>query len=106
MPVLEFVCNRCGKRFAQLVGMTADSDLEPCPQCGSKEIQQTVSRFRRGRSEDDRLDDLADKIESYGEPDSPSEMRHLAKELGRAMDDDVSDEMEEMFETDLEGGDE
>jgi hypothetical protein len=29
-------------------------------------------------------------------------MRGLMRELGKAMDDDLSDEMEEMFETDME----
>lgn len=51
------------------------------------------------------MDEIADKIESYGEPESPSEMRNMARELGKAMDDDVSDEMEEMFEADLSGDD-
>jgi len=85
--------------------MTADSELDPCPHCGSTDLALVVSRFRRGRTEDDRMDEIADKIESYGEPESPSEMRNMARELGKAMDDDVSDEMEEMFEADLSGDD-
>jgi hypothetical protein len=100
VPILEFVCNRCLKRSSQLVGMTADGGLEPCPWCGSTDIVQAVSRFRRGKTEDDRLDEMADRLELQGEPDSPSAMREIAREMGKAMDEDMSDEMEEMFESD------
>lgn len=51
------------------------------------------------------MDEIADRLESMGEPDSPAEARELMKEVGRALDEDVSDEMEEMFEADMEGGD-
>lgn len=68
-----------------------------------------VSRFRRGRDEDARVDEMADRLEGMGEPDSPSEVREMVREMGRAMDDDMGDDMEEMFETDMdfpEGADE
>ena len=39
-----------------------------------------------------------------GEPDSPAQMREMMREMGHAMDEDASDEMEEMFEADMEGG--
>ncbi|MEP0764926.1 MAG: hypothetical protein HRF45_00070 [Fimbriimonadia bacterium] len=100
MPLIEFLCRRCGHRFSQLLGVTADSQVEPCPKCGSTDLVRAVSRFRPARSEEDRLDELADRIETMGEPESPREMRELAREMGKALDDDMSDEMEEMLETD------
>lgn len=36
------------------------------------------------------------------EPESASQMREFIKEMGRASDDDMSAELEEMFESDLE----
>lgn len=52
------------------------------------------------------MDEMADRIEGMGEPDSPREMRELMREMGSAMDDDMSDEMEAMFEADMaENGD-
>lgn len=86
-----------------MIGMTAEPDDEACPHCGSKRTGRLVSRFIRGRSEDDRVDELADRLELMGEPDSPTEMRELAKEMGRAMDDDMSEDLEAMFEADMEG---
>lgn len=102
MPVYEYRCAACGRKFSALVGMTAQPDDERCPHCGSSDARRLVSRFARRRSEDDRLDELADRLETMGEPDSEREMRSLVKEMGKAMDEDLSDEMEEMF--DAEGG--
>jgi len=102
VPVFEFRCRDCGKKFSLLVGMTAEPDGDACPHCGSQDFSKLVSRFKKGRSEDDRVEELADRLESTGEPDSPSEMRDMVREMGKAMDEDMSDEMEEMFEADME----
>ena len=104
MPVFEFRCNACGKKFSTLVGMTAEADDERCPHCASNNVEKLVSRVARYRTEDDRVDELADRLDTMDEPDSPSAMRRMAREMGKALDEDVSDEMEEVFEADLEGG--
>ena len=109
VPIFEFRCQDCGKKFSDLVGMTADSsggDEQPsakCPHCGSERTSKLVSRFQRYRNEDDRVDAMADRLELMGEPDSPSAMRDMVREMGKAMDEDMSDEMEEMYEADMEG---
>lgn len=103
MPVYEFRCQSCGARFAALVGMTAEPDDERCPKCGGADVGRLVSRFARFRSEDDRIDEMDDRLEAMGEPDSPAEARRVVRELGKAMDEDMADEMEEMFDEDMSG---
>ena len=103
VPVYEYRCRGCGKKFSALGGVTAEPDDERCPNCGSRETSKLVSRFARYRSEDDRIDALADRLETMGEPDSPSETREVMREMGKAMDEDVSDDMEELFEADMAG---
>lgn len=103
MPIFEFRCRACNKKFATLVGMTSDSGYVVCPACGSQEADKLISKFRQGRTEDDRLDDLADRLEQYGEPESHSQMREMMREMGKAVDEDMSDDMEEMFEADMAG---
>lgn len=83
--------------------MVAEPDEEKCPNCGSTKTTKLVSRFARYRSEDDRIDDLADRLEVMSEPDSPSDMRQVMREMGKAMDEDASDEMEELFEAEMSG---
>jgi putative FmdB family regulatory protein len=104
MPIFEFRCQSCQAKFQTLIGMVEGADKVECPKCGSTDAQKLVSRFMRGRSEDDRVDEIADHLEQVGEPDSPAAMREMMREMGKAMDDDMSDEMEEMFESDMEGG--
>lgn len=82
--------------------MTADSGEIQCTSCGAVEVQKLVSRVGRFRSEDQRVDEIADRLESMGDPDSPAAVRELVREVGSAMDDDVADEMEAMFEADME----
>ena len=102
MPIFEYRCLDCGNKVALLVGMTAEPDDETCPNCHGTRLQKLVSKFRRGRNEDARVEEMADQLELVGEPESSARMREIVREMGKAMDDDMSDDMEEMFETDME----
>jgi len=104
VPVFEYRCGECKKKFSALIGMVAEPDDEKCPHCGSSNTAKLVSRFARVRTEDDRIDDLADRLEGMSEPESGSEMRQVMREMGKAMDEDVSDEMEELYESEMTGG--
>jgi putative FmdB family regulatory protein len=105
VPVYEYRCGDCKRKFQALVGVVAAPDDEKCPHCGSTDTHKLVSRFARVRNEDDRIDEIADRLEMMGEPESPTEMRNMMREVGKALDEDVSDEMEEMFEADVAGDD-
>jgi putative FmdB family regulatory protein len=104
VPIFEFQCAACEKKFQTLVGMTAEPDDLTCPNCGSKAARRLVSRFARYRHEDDRIDELADKLESMGDPENSGEMRGLMREMGKALDEDASDEIEAIYESDMEAG--
>lgn len=104
MPVYEYRCQGCGRRYSALVGVVAGDDVALCPSCGEAG-DRLVSRFVRGRHEDDRIDEMADRLESMGEPESSGQARDILRELGKAMDDDVADEMEAMLDADLSGED-
>lgn len=103
MPIYEFRCGDCGKKFSTLVGVVAEADDTACPNCKSRNTSKLVSKFARFRNEDDRIDEIADRLEYMDEPESGAELREIVRELGKATDDDVSEEMEEMFEADMEG---
>lgn len=102
VPIYEYECQDCSHRFSLLLGMIVKPDEEQCPKCGGQKIAKLVSRFRRLRSEDERIDEAADRIERLGEPESISEMRAMVREIGEAADEDVADDLEEMMESDLE----
>ena len=80
--------------------MSAEPDDDRCPKCGSLQTAKLVSRPGRYRVEDDRIEEIADRLETMDEAASPTAVRETVREVGRAMDDDASDEMEAMFEAD------
>jgi putative FmdB family regulatory protein len=103
MPIYEYRCQACGKKFSALVGMTAEPDDEKCPYCRAAQISRLVSRVAKYRNEDGRVEEMADRLNAMDDPDSPQEMRSMMREMGKALDEDVSDEMEELLEADLDG---
>lgn len=43
MPMYEYRCTECGRRYEQLRRMSeADTNLE-CPQCASKKVERQIS---------------------------------------------------------------
>ncbi len=52
MPIYEFECAVCGRRFEDLVSLSADLTKVRCPKCGKKRARKLPSVFatseRRG----------------------------------------------------------
>ncbi|CUU10833.1 MAG: zinc ribbon domain-containing protein [Fimbriimonadales bacterium] len=102
MPLYEYRCGACRKRFVKLLSVAQRDDPQTCPFCGHHETKRLVSRVARLRTEDQMLDDLADTLEFSGDPDDPATMRRFMREMSAAMDEDPH-EMEAMFEEELAG---
>jgi len=60
MPIYEFRCRRCRKKTTALVLVRAKVDEVCCASCGSGDLERLWSRFATVKSEDARLDALAD----------------------------------------------
>ena len=45
MPIYEFECRKCEKRFEKLCGMSAGSNGVSCPDCGGTEVRKLISSF-------------------------------------------------------------
>ncbi|HLK60097.1 MAG TPA: zinc ribbon domain-containing protein [Chthonomonadaceae bacterium] len=98
MPIYEFICSQCQRKFRKLVGMTAHPAPLQCPRCQSTELNRQISRFARVRNEDEALDSLADEMETLGDTDDPKAMRRLMREMGSELGEDMGDEFEQMME--------
>jgi len=97
MPIFEYRCGDCRRRFSLLVGVVAGGPEQRCPRCGSEQIARLVSRFAVARSEDDMLDDMADP-DRIGDLEDPRQMADWMKKMGREMGEDLGDDFEEMVE--------
>lgn len=104
MPIYEWLCASCGKKFSTLSSVSEANVNPPCPACGRDETARIVSRFAVGTTEDQRIDQLADRLETSGEPDSLSGMRNMVREAGQALDEGLGDEMVGLFDQDAEEG--
>lgn len=59
MPLYEYRCEKCKRRFSLLVGVTAEKAPLRCPRCGSARATKLISRIAPVvRGED--LGDLGD----------------------------------------------
>ena len=106
MPLYEYICQQCSKQFTFLAGVISDNTDAQCPRCGSIELKKLISRVSRGRSDDDRMEAMAERLEAK-DLDDPSDLRRFAREMGREMGaetgEDMTDEMEELIEADTRG---
>jgi putative FmdB family regulatory protein len=105
MPLYEYVCENCRKKFTWLVGVVADPTPPTCSNCGATQARRReVSRFARLRTEDEALDALSDPC-SIGDLDDPKAARRWAKEMGKEMGEDLGDDFEEYLDA-AESGEE
>lgn len=89
MPIYEYRCSDCKKKVSVFFRTLSavDHDAARCPICGGQNLTRLVSRVRAIRSEDSRLDSLADDAELSGldenDPKSMGRwMRKMAAESG------------------------
>jgi putative FmdB family regulatory protein len=101
MPLFEYRCAECAKRFTFLAGVIVENSEPACPRCGSTQLKKLISRVRYGRSEDDRMEAMADRLEG-ADLDDARDLRRFAREMGREMSaetgEDMTDELEEMID--------
>jgi putative FmdB family regulatory protein len=97
MPLYEYTCQTCRKRFTVLVGMTAQSDTNICPHCGHDQATKRVTRFARGKSDGELIDSLSDP-DTMGDLDDPSTMRRWAKEASKTVGEDLGSDFDEYID--------
>jgi len=94
------------------VTLSVKSALEPkCRKCGSTNLEKLISRVSVSRSEESRLENLADpsKLSGLDEKDPKSIarwMKTMGKEMGEDMGEDFDQSIEEAMEEDGAKGEE
>jgi putative FmdB family regulatory protein len=98
MPIYEYNCLDCRKRvsvFFRTFGEASD-EAARCPRCNGANLRRLVSRVAVLRSEENRLDNMADESFMSGlENEDPralaSFMRKMSDEMGEPMDAEMSE---------------
>ncbi len=99
MPIYDYRCQGCRRRISLLFQTYAAADHAACPHCGSTDLSRLVTRFAVKKSEDSRLDDLADAA-AYGDVDEndPRSVARWARRMGQEMGEDLGSDYDEMVD--------
>ncbi len=99
MPLYEYRCLNCGRISSILVRSYSATVTPSCRHCGGVDLRKVVSRFAVLRSEDSRLDDLADPSK-FGDLDEndPKSVARWARRMGQELGEDLGDDFDEMCE--------
>ena len=98
MPIYEYLCLDCRKRVSVFFRTfsEASDDAARCPRCEGAHLRRLVSRVAVLKSEDARLDDMADPSFMAGlENEDPRAlagfMRKMSDEMGEPLDAEMSE---------------
>lgn len=99
MPIYEYRCADCGKRSSLLILSLSNPAPPICQHCRSSNVVRLMSRFAAPKSEEARLEALADpsKFGDFDEND-PQSMARVMKKMGKEMGEDFGDELDEALE--------
>jgi putative FmdB family regulatory protein len=98
MPIYEYYCFDCRKRvsvFFRTMSMASD-EVARCPTCEGAHLRRLVSRVAVLKSEDSRVEDMADPslmsgLESEDPQALASFMRRMSNEMGEPLDPEMNE---------------
>ena len=103
MPIYEYRCPDCQARFQKLVSGFRDPEGLVCPRCNSTAVERAVSRVSVVKSEEARLDSLANPAMFAGlDENDPRSIARWAKKLGKELGDEAGEDWNEMVDQMLE----
>jgi putative FmdB family regulatory protein len=104
MPIYEYRCNACQKRSSKIwlrIPAAAEEQLLACPACGASPLARLMSRFSSPKSEERRLESLADDSALAGLDENDPRgmarlMRKMSEETGEALDGEDAEMLSRM----------
>jgi putative FmdB family regulatory protein len=110
MPIYEYFCRSCRRKMSFLVMSPAAFHPE-CKFCKSEDLDQLFSRFVSPKSEERRLESLADPSSLSGlDENDPGSVARWMKKMGKELGEDFGGEdidqiAEEAAQEAADGGD-
>jgi putative FmdB family regulatory protein len=92
MPIYEYYCRKCKRKMSFLV-LSAASFQPACKFCKGEDLEQLYSRFASPKSEESRLESLADPSSFSGLDESdPGSVARWMKKMGKELGEDLAGE--------------
>jgi len=91
MPIYEYECLKCNRRTSVLTLRVSEKAEAVCNHCGGSDMRRLMSRFAMPKSEEARLDALADPSH-FGDLDEndPKSVARVMRRMGQEMGDEFS----------------
>ena len=99
MPIYEYRCLDCG-RVSSFIVLSLQTPFHPeCKRCQSRKMTKLISRVARVRSEESRLESLADPAK-LGDIDenNPASMARWMKRMGKELGEDLGEDFDSMVD--------
>ncbi len=107
MPIYEYQCDACRKRTTLFIRSISNPEPARCQHCGSDRLTRLMSRIATPKSEEARLESLADpsSLGDLDESDPKSMARFMKKMAGETGEDFDEGMLEELDQADEGTGD-
>jgi putative FmdB family regulatory protein len=91
MPIYEYQCEKCHRRTSVLTLRVSEKVHAKCDHCGASRLRRLMSRFAMPRSEEARMDALANPS-NFGDLDEsdPKSLARAMRKMGREMGDEFA----------------
>jgi len=105
MPTYDFICNNCNQRFDIFLTFAEYSKKTvTCAHCGSKNVRRRMTKVRIAKSEERRMDSMADDFSGFeGLENDPQAMGRMMRKVGKEMGEELPPEFDEVVDR-LESG--
>ncbi|MFN7036648.1 MAG: FmdB family zinc ribbon protein [Bellilinea sp.] len=99
MPAYEYRCLDCRKRFEVFMSYSEYGTREvTCVHCGSARVQRRIGRIRVARSDESRLESLADPDNLAGLEDDPRALGRMMRQMKGELGEDMGDVFDEVVD--------
>jgi putative FmdB family regulatory protein len=104
MPLYTYRCLNCRRRF-EIFMSYSDYGTKPvhCIHCQSDQVQRRIGRVRVARSEESRLESMADPSALEGLDDDPRALGRMMRQMSSEMGEELGPEFDEVVDR-LEAG--
>ncbi len=104
MPTYEYRCLDCRRRFDVFFSYT-EYGQKPvqCPPCKSENVQRRIGRIRMARSDESRMEAMADPSQLAGLDEDPKSLGRMMRQMSSQMGEDMGPEFHEVVDR-LESG--
>lgn len=97
MPKYDYRCLNCRRRFDVFFSYSEyGTKLVICPHCQSENVQRKIGRVRVARSDESRLESMADPESMAGLEEDPRALGRMMRQMSHEMGEEMGPEFDEV----------